>query len=68
MRIAGIRPASQEHAEVLASGTTQTLWGNDQKMVIGYSPSFFEAHVQSWLVQIQKAETTRQAIQPLLAP
>jgi len=62
-----IRPQSQEHEEILAYVATKQLWGTDQKIVIGYSPSFFEAHTQSLLWQLHKAETKLQAIQQALA-
>jgi len=62
-----IRPTSQEHEEILAYVTTQQLWGTDQKIVIGYSPSFFEAQTRSLLVQLHKAETKLQAIQQTLS-
>lgn len=62
-----LRPKSQEHEEILAYVTTQKLWGKDQKIVIGYSPSFFEAQTQSLLLQIHKAEIKLQAIQQALS-
>ena len=62
-----LRPTSQEHEEILAYGTTKKLWGTDQKIVIGDSPSFFKAHTQSLLWQIHTAETQLQAIQQALS-
>jgi len=61
-----LRPQSQAHEEILAYSTTKELWGQDQQIVIGYSPSFFAAYTQSLLVQIHHAETTLQAIQQTL--
>ena len=62
-----IRPTSQEHEEILAYVTTKKLWGTDQKIVVGYSPSFFEAQTQALLLQIHTAETRLQTIQHTLS-
>lgn len=62
-----LRPTSQDHEEILAAVTTQTRWGTDQKMVIGYRPSFFEAQPQSRRLQIHTADTTLQAMQQALS-
>lgn len=62
-----IRPKSKEHEEILAYVTTKRIWGKDHKIVIGYSPSFFETQHKSLLIQIHKAETKLREIQKTLS-
>jgi transposase len=62
-----IQPKSKEHEAIWAYVTTKRLWGKDHKIVIGYSPSFFEAQYKSLLKQIHKAETKLREIQKTLS-
>jgi transposase len=62
-----IQPKSKEQEEIWAYVTTKRLWGKDHKIVIGYSPSFFEAQYTSLLKQIHKATTKLQEIQKTLS-
>lgn len=62
-----VRPKSKDREEILAYVTTKRVWGKDHKIVIGYSPSFFETQHKSLLRQIRKAETTLQELQKTLA-
>ncbi len=62
-----VRPKSKEHDEILAYVTTKRVWGKDHKIVIGYSPSFFEDQHKSLLRQIHKAETKLRELQKTLA-
>lgn len=65
-QMACIRPTSTEHEEITTSVTTTQIGGTNYKIVIGYSPSFFEVQTRPLLLQIQKAETILQQIQQAL--
>ena len=62
-----IRPKTKDQDEILAYVTRYTLWGQEHKIVIGYSPSFFEAQKNSLLLQLRKAEQKLSEIQQMLS-
>jgi len=66
-QMACIRPTSHMHEEILAYSTTTQIKGTAYKIVIGYSPSFFEVQTRSLLLQIQKATVKLQQIQQALS-
>lgn len=62
-----VRPKSKEDEEILSYVTTKHIWGKNHKIVIGYSPSFFETQYNSLLKQIDKAETKLRELQKTLS-
>ncbi len=60
------RAKTREQEEILAFVATKKIWGKQHKIVIGYSPSFYEAQSKSLYLQIEKAEQKLKEIQDSL--
>ena len=60
------RAKTKEQDEILAFVATKKIWGKEHKIVIGYSPSFYEAQTKSLYLQIEKAERKLKEIQESL--
>lgn len=61
-----VRPRTEEQEEILAFVTTKKIWGKQHKIVIGYSPSFYEAQAKSLWLQIDKVVHKLKEIQEFL--
>ena len=60
------RVKTREQEEILAFVTGKKLWGKQHKIVIGFSPSFYDAQSKSLYLQIEKAERKLKEIQESL--
>jgi hypothetical protein len=62
-----IRPTSEDHEAILAYVTSDNIWGQEQKIVIGYRPSYCEAQTTSFLLHIHTAEQKLGELHQLLS-